>query len=444
MLKLQTIFFEFLIPLSLFHLYNLGIRSSLFYITSLFSLFGYFKSYNFFNISTANHSTVSNCFIAKPRYSSNLFKLIQTNSNSSNLFKPFQTSSNLFKPFQTSSNLFKPLQTFSNLFKLQPFAKRPVVSLQKYEMMQLRASLADRPPYRKFLIIVGLTLIGAVLFTAIGAGLCKVLFGVDLAGNPDLVNQQADPALAAAFRLFQGVAAIGTFIVPALLAAFLFSSNEKKYLGLDKKPQGVAVFLVFMLLIVAIPFINWMMQVNSAMHLPAALQGVQDWMSATEEQAAKITKMLLGSTMFSDLLINLVIIAILPAIGEEMLFRGIIQKQFVELANNKHAAVLLTAFLFSALHMQFFGFLPRFALGILLGYLYLWSGSLWLSIAAHFINNASAVVLTWVIARYQLTINPDTLGLEPGQEALLAISVFMSLGGVWLLRKQYSNIPTTR
>ncbi len=308
------------------------------------------------------------------------------------------------------------------------------IFVQKYKTMQLRASLADRPPYRKFLIIVGLTLIGAIIFSGIGAGLSKLLFGVDMAGDPSVVNQDADPQIAAAFRLFQGLAAIGTFILPALLAAFLFSENEKEYLGLTTHPSLPAVILVFFLLLLAIPFINWMMQINGAIHLPASLKSFEDWMVASEAQAAKITRLILGGMQWSDLLVNLLVVAVIPAIGEELLFRGVIQKQFVALSGSKTAAVILTAFLFSALHMQFFGFLPRFVLGVFLGFLYVWSGSLWLPVLAHFFNNAAAVVLTWYAAREGLGFNPDTIGTEPDQTLYLGLSVFFVWAGLWLLR----------
>ena len=293
------------------------------------------------------------------------------------------------------------------------------MSPQKYETMQLRASLSDRTPYRKFLIVVGLTLIGAVFFTAIGTLLSQLIFGINLTGDASILDQ------------------IGTFILPALGAAYLFSNQSSEYLGLEKKSKGIHLFAVFILLIVAIPFINWMMQINGEMNLPSSLKGLQDWMEMTEAQASKITKLLLGNTGVSDLLINLIVIAIIPAIGEELLFRGVIQKLFTELANSKGFAVLLTAVLFSALHMQFFGFLPRFALGVLLGFLYVWSGSLWVPITAHFINNAMAVILTWYMERGMIHFNPDTIGIEQGQEGILAASVFLTWAILWWLKKQW-------
>jgi uncharacterized protein len=304
--------------------------------------------------------------------------------------------------------------------------------------MQLRASLSDRTPYRKFLIVVGLTLIGAVFFTALGTGMCNLFFGINMTGDASMLDDQGNTSLVNAFRLFQGLAAIGTFILPAWAASYLFSTETSSYLGLTKKPTLVQIAGVFALLIVAIPFINWMMQVNGSMNLPAAFKELQDWMAMTEAQAAKFTKLLLGSTGVDDLFINLIVIAIIPAIGEELLFRGVIQKLFTELANSKGFAVILTAILFSALHMQFFGFFPRFALGIMLGFLYVWSGSLWVSVTAHFINNAMAVILTWCMERGMINFNPDTIGVEIGQEGILAGSVFLTWAILWWLKKQFA------
>lgn len=311
------------------------------------------------------------------------------------------------------------------------------LSPQKYETMQLRASLSDRTPYRKFLIVVGLTLIGAVLFTAIGTVLSNLLFGINMTGDASILDQVGNTSLANAFRLFQGLAAIGTFILPAWAASYFFSLDTPAYLGITQKPAGVQIAGLLVLLIAAIPFINWMMQVNGSMNLPAGLKDLQDWMAMTEAQAAKITTLLLGSTGVSDLLINLIVIAIIPAIGEELLFRGVIQKLFTELANSKAFAIVFTAILFSALHMQFFGFLPRFALGVMLGFLYVWSGSLWVPITAHFINNAMAVILTWCMKRGIINFNPDTIGIQPGQEGILAASVFLTWAILWWLKKQW-------
>lgn len=300
--------------------------------------------------------------------------------------------------------------------------------------MQLRAALADRTPYRKFLIIVGVMLIAAVVFSALGTMLGKLLFGIDITAEsvlPDHVGAET----VAGLRLFQALAAIGTFILASLFAAFLFAEDPLEYLGLKVRPDQRALLLVPMLFLTAIPFINWMMMVNGDLHLPASMSAVEDWMKASEDQATRVTELLLGGTAWTDLMANLFVVALIPAIGEELFFRGLVQRQFQELAGGRMAAVVLTAFVFSALHMQFFGFLPRFALGIVLGLLYSWSGSIWLPILAHFVNNATSVVLAWLSARIVLAWNPDTVGTGEHEAWLLALSVFCTLGLMMLISR---------
>lgn len=282
-------------------------------------------------------------------------------------------------------------------------------------------------------------MVSSVLFTSIASGLVMGLFGLDLSlwtgGTP------AGPHTVQALRLFQALTAIGTFLVPAWAAAFLFSERSVEYTGLYGKPAIRGVVVLFLLFFSGIPFINWMAQVNSQLHLPGFLAQLEEWMVAAEQQAAKLTELLISGTSVADLFWNLMVIAVLPALGEELLFRGIIQRQFIELSGNKNAGVLLTAFLFSALHMQFFGFLPRFVLGLVLGYVFLWSGSLWLPMLAHFFNNGLVVVMTWIFARGGAEFNHDTLGISEGQEALLAVSVFLSLAGIWVFRRLYPAEP---
>jgi membrane protease YdiL (CAAX protease family) len=119
-------------------------------------------------------------------------------------------------------------------------------------------------------------------------------------------------------------------------------------------------------------------------------------MRITEEEAAKLTETFLKMPTIGSFLFNIFMIALLPAIGEEFMFRGLLQRLLKEWLGNIHLAIFISAFLFSALHMQFYGFFPRMLLGIMFGYLFYWSGSLWVPICAHFINNGSAVIFSYL------------------------------------------------
>jgi hypothetical protein len=157
-----------------------------------------------------------------------------------------------------------------------------------------------------------------------------------------------------------------------------------------------------------------------------------------EDSAARLTELFLVTDTTRDLMMNLLMIAILPAIGEEFLFRGVIQRLFTEWTRNNHIGIFLAAFLFSFIHFQFYGFLPRFMLGLFFGYLLFWSGSLWVPVTGHFINNALAVLY------YHYTGNPgeetalETIGTSGNSNYLLYLSVFVTsllIGMIFLHEK---------
>lgn len=171
----------------------------------------------------------------------------------------------------------------------------------------------------------------------------------------------------------------------------------------------------------ALPLINFMVMLNEQLVLPEFMSGIEVWMKETEQTAARFTEAFLVMTTTQDLLVNLIIIAIIPAIGEELLFRGLIQRLLIKWTQNAHWGILIASVLFSALHMQFFGFLPRMMLGVLFGYLFLWSGSLWLPILCHFINNGSAVVISYMEQQSLLNLDVDTIGTE-NQDSIITFA----------------------
>jgi membrane protease YdiL (CAAX protease family) len=145
-----------------------------------------------------------------------------------------------------------------------------------------------------------------------------------------------------------------------------------------------------------LPFLHWSALINEMMHLPEWLNSVENWMKSSEQNAKEITDAFLSDTSASGLIINLIMIALLPALGEEFLFRGVLQKLLHQWFKNVHWAVIVSAVIFSAMHFQFYGFLPRTILGVLFGYLFVITKSLWIPITAHFINNGAAVVAAYL------------------------------------------------
>ncbi len=199
-------------------------------------------------------------------------------------------------------------------------------------------------------------------------------------------------------KFFQTFQSIGLFVVPPLIIALLFGNSTQSYLKLDVAPKGISFLLTAILLIIAMPpFINFLAEMNSKMNLPSSFSGLETWMKSMEDNAMKLTELFLNTHTTGGFLFNIFMTAILPAIGEEFMFRGILQKQFTEWFNNIHWGIWISAILFSALHMQFYGFFPRLFLGVIFGYLFYWSGTIWLPIIGHFINNAMAVSAYFLI-----------------------------------------------
>lgn len=286
-----------------------------------------------------------------------------------------------------------------------------------------RGLLADRSPYRKLLVLVGCALFFVILFTMLGGLFSAFLFGVNPFTNPDIMNLIDEPQVVNALKLMQTFSAIGLFIVPVLLSAFLFDVKPFDWLRINKLPSTITFLLVIITILVSAPLINWMMELNQHLALPSFLKSVEDWMKESESRGADFTILFAEADSFSGLAINLFIMALLPAIGEELLFRGATQRLLIDLTKNKHIGIILSAVVFSAIHVQFYGFLPRMMMGIYFGYLVLWTGSLWPGMVGHFINNASAIIFMFLQKHHQINFDPDTVGTLQGDELMLVISV---------------------
>ena len=298
--------------------------------------------------------------------------------------------------------------------------------------MQLKAMWANNSPASKFLLTLGMVIVGAFIFSLVAFGLASVIYGIEPLQLEGLLNDLENPVAISVLKLIQTVSEIGTFILPALFLAYAFDNSSAAYLHLNRSPNNISVLLVFALLVAAVPVINFLGELNSRMELPSWLAGLERQMKATEEQAAKLTEKFLKINSPFQLMFAMIMIAVLPALGEELLFRGILQRIFTEWSGNKHTGVWATAILFSAMHMQFYGFVPRMLLGVLLGYLFLWSGSLWLPILAHFFNNGAAVIAVYLYKQNTISVNPDTIGTEHDYVAVV-FSAILTAGLLWFI-----------
>lgn len=188
------------------------------------------------------------------------------------------------------------------------------------------------------------------------------------------------------------------FILPALGAVWLWSPEPIRWLHLDRAVSWETVVYAIVIMIAAVPGINLLSEWNQQMVLPSFLEHLESLIKQQEEAAKQLTEQFLKADGIGSLLLNIGLMALLPAIGEELTFRGVIQGLFGE--KHKTLAIWITAAIFSFIHFQFYGFVPRMLMGVLFGYMLVWTGSLWVPILMHFTNNALAVILYYIGDRY--------------------------------------------
>jgi len=311
-------------------------------------------------------------------------------------------------------------------------------------MIQKEPLIKQFPNFLKLIFLVLVVLV-CLLFTLIfGIFVAIPIFG------PEVFSQIMDLSEMSVLenielqKYFQIVSQLGTFIFPALLFAFLVHRRIWDYLKLNIKPRLFTIILATLLIMAILPFINWLVQINESLQLPEFMAGIEQWMRTSEEQAMKLTEAFLSDTSPGGFIINLLMIGMLAAIGEEFLFRGVILRIFRDWTGNTHVAVWITAILFSALHLQFFGFLPRMILGVVLGYMFVWSGSLWVPVITHFINNAAAVIVAYLYYRGEIKTDMESFGSTDNTAWIIGSLVMTLLLLITIYRYEKSNPKQTQ
>jgi uncharacterized protein len=210
--------------------------------------------------------------------------------------------------------------------------------------------------------------------------------------NPEL----SDPVVVSATKLVQAVSTVVFFLVPSLVFAYLSDRKPLQYAGF-KQPAPWIYYLIGILVILAcFPMVSWLGDINDRIHLPQAMQETEKMLRNVEAKQNDYLRKILIMESPVDLVNMLVVLALLPAVAEELFFRGILQRIFIQMTRRPWIGIIITSILFSALHGQFLGFLPRMVLGIVLGALYWYSGSLYPGMVAHFLNNAVQIILVYL------------------------------------------------
>lgn len=261
--------------------------------------------------------------------------------------------------------------------------------------------------------------------------LSAIIFAVGVS-NPHLVTSTSF------LRISVCLQSVVVFLLPALLCVFLFEKKPLGFLKVNRSINARFLILSIVLIVTIQPLVSLLGYYNNEINLPSSLAGLEEQMKAWEDMASQTMETLILSKSMSVLLLNILIIAIGAGITEEFFFRGVLQQIIAKITSNKHVAIWIAAFIFSAIHFQFYGFFPRLFLGALLGYLFVWSGNLWIPVIVHSINNAMSVLLLRFYYNTETYQKIEYIGVGDTWWTSL-ISVILSSLICYLLIREYLN-----
>jgi membrane protease YdiL (CAAX protease family) len=270
----------------------------------------------------------------------------------------------------------------------------------------------------------------------VGLGVSSLFYEGDLL--KELLKPNPDDSIFLPLMVTQGFTSlIGLIIVPIL---YLWFSEHKPLSPFFRRENDIAkIFSIIPVLgvcfLIAIsPITEW----NMTFQFPDFLKDFGSWARVQEDKMMEMTKLLTNFDSTTEFILGLVVIAVLPGIGEELVFRGLIQNELYRSNRNIHIAIWTSAFLFSAIHMQFFGFVPRLLLGALFGYLYYWSGNLLIPMVAHFFHNGFTLTMLYLYNQGSTSINMDSEESAPLYLVALCTGVTFAL--LYFFRKHYTSV----
>lgn len=242
--------------------------------------------------------------------------------------------------------------------------------------MDIKGIYAGKPASFQFAVLV---------FLVLGSTLFDGMLSIPVTDGAQTID-------AGKLRIVQAIASVCMFLLPAFGAAYLFSPRIRTYLSIGKMPDTTLIALTFLSVLLITPIIGVANILNQGMQLPSFLAPVEQWMREQEDAMERVTRLLLEGKGPGVLLANLLVIAVIAGVTEEFMFRGALQRILGKWLRSYHAVIWTAAFLFSAFHLQFYGFIPRLLLGAYFGYLLYWSNNIWLPVVAHFFNNMCGVL----------------------------------------------------
>lgn len=295
----------------------------------------------------------------------------------------------------------------------------------------LKELFANARPFTKLFFALFIIFASYILLSLLSFLIILPIYSISFEEFNTIIKEGFSEADLSLLRVFQISQSIGLFIIPAVVLNFLLFPYNEGFIN-NKIFGSFFIHLIILLSVVfSMPIVNFLMDWNSSLEFPQWLSFIEDKLQQMELERNQLTHIMTDNMQLSDYFFNLLMIAVLPAIGEEFIFRGVLQKIFQQWTKNPHISILIAAIIFSSIHLQFYGFFPRLVLGIYFGYLFFWSKNIWLAVLAHFLNNALAISFIFLSDRGKINI-PSALK-DYNNNGFIEVILSISITSILLL-----------
>ncbi|WP_259016828.1 CPBP family intramembrane glutamic endopeptidase [Emticicia fluvialis] len=293
----------------------------------------------------------------------------------------------------------------------------------------------ENPAASSVLIILGLFLVNFLvlggliqLVTVLAAG---VSLEVMMKGGEDL---RKIPNAWLGMIIGQGLGSFAGFVGTAWLYWRVIEKKQWSDLNFQSLPPIRIFFMVLLIEVSFMGFNGWLQELNQNFVFPESMKGLETALKSMEDKLAETTRFFTSFTSLWQFLLAFVVIAVIAGVGEELVFRGLLMRKLFMGTKNIHVAIWLSGFIFAVIHFQFYGILPRMMLGVLFGYLYYWTGNIWVPIAAHIFNNGLAIIIMYL---YNLKIVKTDLENLDHMPTPIVIFSLIATAGLLFLFKNY-------
>ena len=307
----------------------------------------------------------------------------------------------------------------------------------------LHQVFSDTTPFMRVLMVCILMGVSYLITTFLGLLLAMPLFSMSWGQLQTFIESGMQEMDLALLYYLQGLQTFGLFILPAVLVNKLIFKKEENFFTGNHSEILVTGFLILFALVFSSPLLQWIIQWNVGIRLPESMKGIESTLQSLEKERFEVTRRLMENKSLLIFFVNILVISVLPALGEEFFFRGLLQKILVDWFRNPHLGIIIAAFCFSAIHMQFYGFFPRLLLGLFFGYLYFWSKNIWVPVLAHFLNNTLAVCLAFFAENFNARFNDFVGELNKSSVITGIMSLIVTAGLIYLIQQNLNKPVST-